>query len=73
MKNQRLFWAGIVALICAAGIYAGINNIAGQSNDPAEVMRIAGQAAGIVGGIGIAMMLASFFVKPPARRRKPEA
>ena len=70
MKNQRLFWAGIVALICAAGIYAGINNIAPRSNDPAQVMQIAGQAAGVVGGIGIALMLASLFVKPRLRRRK---
>lgn len=73
MKNPRFFIAGIFALVVAVGIYVGIGQISDQSTDPAEVMRLAGQAAGVVGGIGVALMLGAFFIKPFARRRRPDA
>ena len=69
MKNRRLFFGGLVAVVLAAAIFFGIQNIATQSNDPVQVMRIAGQAAGAVAGIGIALMLAAFFIAPKGRRR----
>jgi hypothetical protein len=69
MKNRRLFFGGIVAVVLAAAIFLGIQNIAPQSNDPVKVMRIAGQAAGAVAGIGIALMIAAFFVAPKGRQR----
>jgi hypothetical protein len=69
MKNRRMFFGGIVAVVLAAAIFLGIQNIAPQSNDPVQVMRIAGQAAGAVAGIGIALMVAAFFISPKGRRR----
>lgn len=68
MKNKRLFFAGIIAVVFALIIFFGVRQIAPQSTDPVEVMRIAGQAAGAVCGLGLAMMLMAFFVAPRAKR-----
>jgi len=35
-----------------------------QSNDPAEVMRIAGQASGVAAGIGIVLIVVDFLRRP---------
>ena len=69
MKNRRLFVTGLIAVVFALIIFFGVRQIAPQSNDPVEVMRIAGQAAGAVCGLGLAMILVAFFIPPRARRR----
>ena len=68
MKNRRLFFSGVLAVVFALAIFFGVRQIAPQSNDPVQVMRIAGQAAGAVGGLGLALMLMASFIAPKARR-----
>ena len=68
MKNKRFFFAGLLAIAFGLAVFFGVRQIAPQSNDPAAVMRIAGQAAGVLAGIGLAFIVLSFFVKPARRR-----
>lgn len=68
MKNKRLFFAGLLAIAFGLAVFFGVRQIAPQSNDPAEVMRIAGQAAGVLAGIGLALVIMAFFVRPAKRR-----
>lgn len=71
MKNKRFFYAGLLAIVFAIAVFLGIRQIAPGSTDPVEVMRIAGQAAGALAGIGLALMIMAFFVSPPRRKPRP--
>ena len=68
MKNKRMALGGLVAIALGAAVFIGIRNIAGGSNDPAEVMRIGGQAGGAIAGIGVALIAMSFFIAPRPKR-----
>jgi len=63
MTNLKLARAGIFLIVVAALFFVAMLWLAPQSNDPAELMRIAGQAAGVAGGIGVALIVADFFRK----------
>ena len=68
MKNKRMGLAGLLAIGLGAAIFFGIRSIAGDSNDPAEVIRIGGQAGGAVAGLGVALIAMSFFIAPRPKR-----
>lgn len=67
LKNKRLFYAGLLAIFFGVVIFLGIRQIAPQSNDPVQVMSIAGQVAGALAGIGLALMIMAFFIAPKPR------
>ena len=68
MKNKRMAFGGLVAIALGTAIFFGIRSIAGDSNDPAEVIRIGGQAGGAVAGLGVALIAMSFFIAPRPKR-----
>ena len=64
--NIKLARAGYFLLAVAVIFFiVSMTLLAPNSNDPVELMRIAGQASGVAGGIGIALIIADFL-----RRRK---
>ena len=70
MKHKRLFFAGLLAVVLAAAFFVYMQGQARASNDPVAMMRTVGQVCGVAGGIGLAMIICSFFLNPPGRRRR---
>ena len=64
-QGLKLARAGYFLLAVAAIFFIAMMFLAPQSNDPVEVMRLSGQAAGVAAGIGIALIVADLF-----KRRK---
>ncbi|MBI3162190.1 MAG: hypothetical protein HYZ23_06755 [Chloroflexi bacterium] len=54
--NWRLVIAGILFILLAAAFYFVMLTMAPSSTDPAELMRITGQAAGTVGGVSVVLI-----------------
>ncbi|MFT3811679.1 MAG: hypothetical protein QM698_17330 [Micropepsaceae bacterium] len=69
MKNPRLALAGLLLVGVAAILFAYFHYNQEGARDPAELMRVVGQIAGAVAGIGLAFILMSFFIGRPQRRR----
>lgn len=65
-RNPVLIRLGIFAVAVGAIFFAAMAWLAPQSNDPVELMRIAGQAAGVAVGLGLAMLLLGLVGKKPA-------
>ncbi len=65
-RNPVLIRLGIFAIAVAAIFFAAMTWLAPQSNDPVELMRIAGQAAGVAVGLGLAMLLLGLVGKKQA-------
>jgi hypothetical protein len=67
MKAQGLKLArlGYFLVVVAVILFLGAMYIAPQSNDPVEVMRLAGQACGVAAGVGIVLIIVD-----DLRRRK---
>lgn len=64
--NIKLARAGYFLLAVAViFFFVSMALLAPQSTDPVELMRIAGQASGVAGGVGIALIIADYL-----RRRK---
>jgi uncharacterized membrane protein len=57
-KNPRIVIVGSVLIVLAIAFFALFLSIASKSNNPAELMRTVGTVAGVVIGIGIAMIVA---------------
>jgi hypothetical protein len=57
-RNQRFVIVGGVLIALAIAFFLFFLSIASRSNNPAELMRIVGTVSGVVGGIGIAMIVA---------------
>lgn len=63
--NLKLARAGYFLIAVAVIFFGAMMLLAPQSTDPVELMRLAGQAAGVAGGVGIALVIADYL-----RRRK---
>ena len=68
MKNPRLALAGLLLIVFAAGLFGYFYTHPEGARDPAELMRVVGQVAGAVAGLGLALIVMSFFVRPQRRR-----
>lgn len=68
LKNKRLLYGGLLAIFFGVAIFFGIYQIAPQSTDPVKVMSIAGQVAGALAGIGLALILMAFVFSPAPRK-----
>lgn len=68
MKNPRLALAGLLLIAVGAGLFAYFYYNPEGARDPAEMLRVVGQVAGAVAGLGVALIAMSFFVKRPRRR-----
>lgn len=62
-RNWRFVITGLLFIFLAVGFFVIMLGVAGQSNDPAEVMRIVGQASGIAIGISVALIIAGLIGK----------
>lgn len=60
---MRFVITGLLFIFLAVGFFVIMLGVAGQSNDPAEVMRIVGQASGIAIGISVALIIAGLIGK----------
>ncbi len=56
-RNLRLIIVGSVLLVLAIGFFLYMMTLAPQSNDPRAMMQTVGEAAGVVGGISVVMIL----------------
>lgn len=63
LKLARAGW--FLLAVAALFFFAAMMFLAPQSNDPAELMRLAGQAAGVAAGVGIVLIAVDLL-----RRRK---
>jgi hypothetical protein len=54
--NWRIVIVGFILIVAAACFFLGMETMAPKSNDPVEMMRTVGQAAGAAGGIGLVMI-----------------
>ena len=57
MGKLRLVRAGIYLFAVAVAFFFAMLYLAPSSTDPVELMRIAGQASGAVGGVGIVLII----------------
>lgn len=62
-KNPRIVIVGSVLIVLAIAFFLFFLSIASKSNNPAELMRTVGTVAGVVIGIGIAMIVAGLIGK----------
>ncbi len=53
----RLGRAGIFLIVAAIVLFSALASIAPQSNDRAEVLRLAGQFCGTLAGVGIVLVI----------------
>lgn len=68
MKNPRLALAGLLLIAAGGGLFGYFYTHPEGARDPAEMLRVVGQVAGAVAGIGVALIAMSFFVRRPSRR-----
>jgi hypothetical protein len=68
MKNPRLALAGLLAVAIGAGLFFYFRENQAGATDPAELMRVVGQVSGIIAGIGLALIVMSFFAGGRRRR-----
>jgi hypothetical protein len=62
-RNWRFVFSGFLFLALALGFFFFMATIAPSSNDPVEFMKTVGQAAGVVGGISVALIIAGLIGK----------
>ena len=55
-KNWRVVIAGIALIVIGLGFYFFMLSIAPKSNDPAAMMGTVGTVAGVMCGLGLAMI-----------------
>lgn len=62
-RNWRFVFTGLLFIVLAVVFFVVMLGVAGQSNDPAEVMRIVGQASGVAIGVSVALIIAGLIGK----------
>jgi hypothetical protein len=62
-RNMRFVFTGVLFLVLAIGFFFGMQPLAAKSTDPVEFMRLVGQAAGVVGGVSVALIIAGLIGK----------
>lgn len=67
MKPQSLKLArlGYFLIAVAVVFFLAMMFMAPQSTDPVEVMRLAGQASGVAGGVGIVLIIVDYLRRLP--------
>jgi hypothetical protein len=55
--NWRVVIVGLVLIVAAAAFFLGMETMAPKSNDPVEMMKTVGEAAGAACGVGLAMII----------------
>lgn len=68
MKNPRLALAGLLLIGFAAILFGYFFYNREGASDPVELMRVVGQIAGAMAGVGLALILMGFFVRGSQRR-----
>lgn len=68
MKNPRLALAGLLAVAVGVILFVYFQNNQEGASDPVQLMRVVGQVAGAIAGIGLALIVMSFFITPRRRR-----
>lgn len=68
MKNPRLALAGLLAIAAGVILFVYFQNNQEGASDPVQLMRVVGQVAGAIAGIGLAFIVMSFFITPRRRR-----
>ena len=61
--NRRPLIVGAVLILLAIGFFLGMTGMAPRSNDPAAMMHTVGQVAGVVAGLGVALIVFGVFGK----------
>jgi hypothetical protein len=56
-RNYRFVAAGLFLIVVAAVFFLSMLGLAPQSNDPAQMLKVAGQAAGVATGVGLAVAI----------------
>jgi hypothetical protein len=56
-KNLRAVSVGVVLFVLAIAFFLLMLSLAPRSNDPAELLRVAGLVSGVVGGLATAMIV----------------
>ena len=56
-KNLRVVIVGVVLFVLAIAFFLLMMSLAPRSNDPVELLRVAGMVSGVVGGLAIAMIV----------------
>lgn len=68
MKNPRIAFAGLFLIAAGAVLFVYFMYNQEGARDPAELMRVVGQVAGAVAGLGVALIAMAFFIKPRQSR-----
>jgi len=69
-KNMRLVFSGLLFFVLASGFFFGMQPLAARSTDPAEFMRLVGQASGVVGGVSAALIIAGLIGKKVGAKKQ---
>ena len=67
--NFRFILTGLLLGILAGGFFLFMLDLAPKSNDPKELLRVAGMAAGTAAGLGVALILMGLLGMGKKRRR----
>ena len=62
-RNWRFVITGLLFIVLAGVFFIIMLGMAGQSTDPAEFMRIVGQASGVAIGVSVALIIAGLIGK----------
>ncbi len=56
-RNWRIVGVGAVLIVLATALFLGMLSVAPRSSDPVAMMRAVGDAAGVIGGVSLAMIV----------------
>lgn len=62
-RSMRVIVTSAVLLVFAIGFFLFMASIAGKSTDPVAMMKIVGEASGVVGGIALVMIVVGLIGK----------
>ena len=61
MKNRRLALAGLIPIVAGVALFLYFQTHQEGASDPVELMRTVGQVAGGMVGLGLGLIVMSFF------------